>query len=181
MKRSLIRLPTVRCGFVSGRPQIERAALPQRDFDKPGLDQQVAQCPRGKAGAMRHEPVAARQRRGMSKDHVERRDWTAQGGVGLVFEPVFDDELRHLPQIGQCRQQQALRLQHPDKLRERQRNFVTLQVLEIVRRPDRVDRFAFDRAHIGDRANDVGLDSRVEVEPDLLPLISVKMRVQFLP
>jgi len=58
---------------------------------------------------------------------------------------------------------------------------VPLQVLEIVRRPDRIDRVAGDRAHIRDRADDIGLPGGIEVEPDFAPFGTMKMRVQLLP
>jgi hypothetical protein len=62
-----------------------------------------------------------------------------------------------------------------------QRHLVTLQMLEIVRRPDRIDRSRCDRAHIGDRADDVGLHGRVEIESDLAPFGAVKMPMHPLP
>ena len=58
---------------------------------------------------------------------------------------------------------------------------MALQVLEIVRRPDRIDRAACDRAHIGHRADDVRSDGRIQVEPDLAPFGSLEMGVQLLP
>ena len=84
-------------------------------------------------------------------------------------------------QVGQGQQQQAMRLQHSAELAERQRHFVALQMFEIVRGPDGVNRIGSDRTHIGDRADDVGLHGRVEVEPDLAPFGTVKMPVQLLP
>ena len=74
-----------------------------------------------------------------------------------------------------------MRLQHSQELGERQRHFVALQVLEIVRGPDGVDPIGSDRTDIGDRADDVGLHGRVEVEPDFAPFGPVKMAVQLLP
>ena len=52
---------------------------------------------------------------------------------------------------------------------------------EIVRGPNGVDRTRGDRTDVGDRADDVGLHGRVEVEPDLTPFGAMKMSVQLLP
>src|SRR4051812_43159833 len=74
-------------GLVAGRPQIERSALAQCDLEKSRLAEELVQAARSKSGAMRHEPVADRQRSGVSKNHVERRDRAALGDVGAVLEP----------------------------------------------------------------------------------------------
>ena len=114
----------------------------------------------------------------MPEDHVERCDRPTRRGICLIFEAILGDELRYLPQIGKRQEQKPARLQRANEFRQCEWHFVTLQVLEIVGRPYRIDRTGRDRAHIGDRADDVGLDCRVEIEPDFSPFGPVELPVQ---
>jgi len=54
-------------------------------------------------------------------------------------------------------------------------------MLEIVRRPDGIDGIGRNRTDVGDRADDIGLHGRIDIEPYLAPFGSLEMPMQLLP
>ena len=141
------------------------------------MDQGVAQGFRGEARPVRHEAVAAGDRGAVAVDHVDRGDRAGGGDIGGALETVRRHQLRHLLQVGEGDQGEAVRLQNPVELAERDRHLLGVEVLEAMRRRDRVDRLSGKGQH-RHRGDDVGRDPRVDVEPQLAPAGAVESFVQ---
>src|SRR5207302_8256335 len=86
------------------RPKIKRGPGTQSDFDKTRFDQSLVQGSRGKSGAVRHKPIAAGKGGRVTEDHIERGYRTARRQICRFLEPIVDDELRNLLQIGKSQQ-----------------------------------------------------------------------------
>ena len=151
------------------RPDLEPFALGER-CRKAGVGEHRAKRAASKAGIMRHERHAAPDGIAVAEQHVMRRDRTHGRGVGDIIGPVLEQQRGHRLEIGRGDERKACRLQNSPEFGERRDHFMRMQMLEAVRSPKRVEGLGGnERAHVGHRAEEVGLDLRIDIEAHFLP------------
>ena len=110
----------------------------------------------------------------MTEQHVERRDRSGRRLIGDMVEPIVEEAAHHRIDIGAADEKKAGRPKDAPEFGESPRCFVVMEVLDCVRRPDRVDRGRGDRSrHIDGRADDFGLHVRIDVEAYFFPRAGV--------
>ena len=82
---------------------------------------------------MRHEQITGRKLGTMAVENVQWRNGANRGGICRLSQPVLGDKLADRLQIGASQHQKPVRLEHPKKLRQRQRHFVRIEMLDIMR------------------------------------------------
>jgi hypothetical protein len=114
----------------------------------------------------------------MAVEDVERRDRPRRRDIGGLVELVLDDQFGDALQIGHSQKHDAAGLQHARELGQRHRHLVGIEMLDVVRRPDGVDRRRWDHGHREHRSHDIRLHVGIDVDPQLAPAFLAESRMQ---
>lgn len=168
-----------RLGHEAQGPEVVEPALAGAHLGEPDIEEVARHPVRREAGIVRHVGVARSDRGPVPEQHVDGGDRPGRRRVDRRFRLALEDQRRDRVQVRAGDQRKAIRLEHPGDLAKGGQHLVGMQMLEIMRRPDRVEAgVTHEAAHVRDRADEVGRDPRVDVEAHLGPAQGAEHRVQ---
>lgn len=105
----------------------------------------------------------------MAVEDVDRCDRTGWADVGRVGQLICGHQGTHRAQVGASDQGEPRGLEHTVKLAECLGHLVGIEVLDVVGGKHRIHRGASYRRHVGDGADQIGLNVGIDIEPHFLP------------
>lgn len=124
----------------------------------------------GESAVVRHVEIARRERGAVAEDDVEGRDGSGGRDVGGIGELVVGDEGGDGAEIGAGDDGESVGAEDAEEFGEGDGDFVGVEVLDVVGGEEGIDAGGLDGLHVGDGAEDVGLDVGVDVEAELGPV-----------
>ena len=106
----------------------------------------------------------------MAVEDVQRSNGPSRRGVSSLGEFALSDQSADRLKVWASDHKKTIGLEHTQELGHCHRNFVWVQMLDIVAGINGIDRLGPHRRHVGHGANDIGLGRGVNVQPDFLPL-----------
>jgi len=146
-----------------------RRPTPADDGDESRFAHGAHQAAQREATMVRHPQVAGGNRRAMAVEDIQRADRTCRGLIGRFHEFILGNQFGNGLQVRTGDDSEPLRTEDAVELLERYRDFMRVEMLDVVRGIERVHAGIGNQAHVGDGADDVGLHRPVDVEPAFLP------------